>query len=158
MAFGISVLLWASGFWFLVPAVVSLAHPGHLPFAVPWWGLVFPTVSCSPTHRTPTYEPASPIQGVYSLLTVALGNKLNSGPLRILGTIFTLAIFVIFTGIATRTLIMLYDESVGYPPCHEDELLLRGVTKERRENEGDPARGVPMGGFGDVLRIGLNAV
>lgn len=43
-AFAFGVFLWVTGFWFLIPPIMSLAHRSHIPFAISWWGLIFPTV------------------------------------------------------------------------------------------------------------------
>jgi len=105
-----AVVLWFFGIWFLVPAATQLAYSKHIPFGIPWWGLIFP-------------------MGVYSLLTVDLGNKLNSGVLRCLGAIYILATFVTFTAVSIRTIVMLYKETVYYSPCREEdeEAFLPGV-------------------------------
>lgn len=97
----------------------------------------------------PLTEPRFRIQGVYSLLTVRLGNTINSGPLRVLGTIFTLIIFVLYAGIASRTLVMLYDELAEMiPPDWEDEHFLLGITKaaRRREENRSPENGLALEG------------
>ncbi|KAG8906704.1 Plasma membrane sulfite pump involved in sulfite metabolism [Tulasnella sp. 403] len=118
ICFASAVTLWVFGLWFLIPAAIVLGMSKNLKFGVPWWGLIFPT-------------------GVYAILTVQLGTKLDSGFFKILGTIYTLLIFCLFTTIMTRTLLALRSGSLFHAPCLDDQPLAPMV--EMKDAGGDGA-------------------
>ena len=45
ICFAAAVALWVLGIWFIIPSLLVLRRAGRIPFAMPWWGMVFPTVS-----------------------------------------------------------------------------------------------------------------
>ncbi|KAG8990810.1 Plasma membrane sulfite pump involved in sulfite metabolism [Tulasnella sp. JGI-2019a] len=93
-----SVTLWVFGIWFLIPAVLLLMRSRGIPFGVHWWGLIFPS-------------------GVYAVLTLGLAQKLHSSFLNIIGTIYTASVFIMFTAIATRTILSMREGSMFSAPC-----------------------------------------
>lgn len=45
ITFVIAFMLWVIGIWFLIPATIALSTSGRPPFGLPYWGLIFPSVS-----------------------------------------------------------------------------------------------------------------
>ncbi|KAG9027727.1 hypothetical protein FRB95_007424 [Tulasnella sp. JGI-2019a] len=96
--FSFSVITWIFGIWFLVPAVIRLIASRNIPFGLSSWSLIFPT-------------------GVYTVLTLGLAHKLNSSFLKVLGAIYSLCVFAMFTTLAIRTVHALPSGSMFVAPC-----------------------------------------
>ncbi|KAG8946935.1 Plasma membrane sulfite pump involved in sulfite metabolism [Tulasnella sp. 424] len=104
ITFVFAFMLWVIGIWFLVPATIVLSTSGRPPFGLPYWGLIFPT-------------------GVYTLLTIQLGTKIHSTFIHVIGTIYTLAVFCMFSIIAFKTIIRLPSGEIFHAPCLDDAPL-----------------------------------
>jgi len=73
------------------------------------------------------------LQGVYAVLTLQLAKQMDSSFLRVMGTIYTLAVFTLWTGIATRTVYFLFRGSLFHAPCLDDSLpptSMKSMTKD----------------------------
>ncbi|KAB5589488.1 Sulfite efflux pump SSU1 [Ceratobasidium theobromae] len=91
--------LWTFGVWWFALSVVAIAETfvtNRPQFAVGFWGMVFPL-------------------GVYSLLTVYISEVLDSAFFRVVASIFTLLVFMLWGTLAIMTV---YDLSE-----HREELL-----------------------------------
>ncbi|KAG8957079.1 Plasma membrane sulfite pump involved in sulfite metabolism, partial [Tulasnella sp. 408] len=104
ITFVFAFMLWVIGIWFLIPATVALSTSRGPPFGLPYWGLIFPS-------------------GVYTLLTIQLGTKINSTFIHIIGTIYALAIFCMFTVISFKTIKQLRSGKMFHAPCLDDQPL-----------------------------------
>lgn len=49
--FVFAFMLWVIGIWFLIPATVALSTSRGPPFGLPYWGLIFPSVSTPSTKH-----------------------------------------------------------------------------------------------------------
>ncbi|KIO30670.1 hypothetical protein M407DRAFT_20203 [Tulasnella calospora MUT 4182] len=104
ITFVFAFMLWVIGIWFLVPATVALSTSRGPPFGLPYWGLIFPS-------------------GVYTLLTIQLGTKINSTFIHVIGAIYTLSIFCMFTVISFKTIKQLRSGKMFHAPCLDDQPL-----------------------------------
>ncbi|KAG8975472.1 Plasma membrane sulfite pump involved in sulfite metabolism [Tulasnella sp. 425] len=104
ITFVFAFMLWVIGIWFLIPATVALSTSGRPPFGLPYWGLIFPT-------------------GVYTLLTIQLGTKINSTFIHVIGSIYALVIFCMFAVISVKTIKQLRVGNIFHAPCLDDHPL-----------------------------------
>ncbi|KDQ15256.1 hypothetical protein BOTBODRAFT_131468 [Botryobasidium botryosum FD-172 SS1] len=87
IAFSVAFILWSFGIWWLLGAAIALTDAtihSPIPFAMPWWGLIFPL-------------------GVYVVLTLQLGTTLDSSFFRIFGSILACVVFTMWGTITCRT-------------------------------------------------------
>lgn len=147
LLFAFSVIVWVFGIWFLVPAAARLIISSQdIPFGLAWWALIFPTVrralhsSSSDSCLAPVFSPFG-FQGVYTVLTLGLAQRLDSSFLNVLGAIYTVCIFAMFAVLSVRTVLALPSGSMFVAPCLTDpiatELNLGGEEVPRRV-EPDP--------------------
>lgn len=61
-------------------------------------------------------------KGVYTILTLTLAQKLHSSFLNVLGAIYTLCIFALFTGISVRTVVSMRSGSMFSAPCLSEQV------------------------------------
>ncbi|KAF9227492.1 hypothetical protein BS17DRAFT_775604 [Gyrodon lividus] len=97
-----SYILWSMGICWIVIALSSISsvlkRSGVPPFGLAYWGLIFPN-------------------GVYALLSVQLGNVLDSGFFRAFGALWSCITFLLWVTISIRTVPALIDRSIFNAPC-----------------------------------------
>ncbi|RKT98703.1 C4-dicarboxylate ABC transporter [Burkholderia sp. Nafp2/4-1b] len=100
--FGIicGLLLWGSGLWWLVTAVLFMVryHSMGLPFNLGWWGFTFPP-------------------GVYTLATLKLGQLTGYVVFTVLGQILALAVAIIWMIVIMKTLREVANGRLFQAPC-----------------------------------------
>ncbi|KAG6862250.1 hypothetical protein C0995_002181 [Termitomyces sp. Mi166 len=101
---GFAVLLIGQNFRTLLPfevmciifallGIYDTLRRTHVPFALTFWGLVFPN-------------------GVFANLTITLSKTFDSGFFRVLGSIYAGATLGVWIFVATRTAFVVYDRSI----------------------------------------------
>ena len=89
----VGLILWGFAIvWFIV-AVIMIAVSGGFPFNMGWWGFIFPVGKCS--SLSPLYNTASLIviwTGVFTLLTIAIGEELESRFFKVLSCVRSFSI------------------------------------------------------------------
>ncbi len=95
-----AVLLWGLGLWWLALAVlVTHRHAREgMPFNLGWWGFTFPL-------------------GVYALTTLRLGETLAAPFFTSLGAVLVVALVLLWTLVASRTLAGAYRGNLFVSPC-----------------------------------------
>lgn len=95
-----AVLLWGLGLWWLALAVLVTGRYARqgMPFNLGWWGFTFPL-------------------GVYALTTLRLGEALAAPFFTGLGAVLVVALVLLWTLVASRTLAGAYRGSLFVSPC-----------------------------------------
>ncbi|BDD64377.1 hypothetical protein MAP00_009202 [Monascus purpureus] len=106
----ISLLMWSFGLIWLILALGTVSHCTPFPFNMGWWGFTFPL-------------------GVYSANTIQLGKELDLAFFKVLGTIFSSAVMILWVVVAARTALGAWRGNLFYAPC------LRNL-KEKDEDGG----------------------
>lgn len=103
--YGVSIisalLLWGLGLVWLVLAIAVLFDlwlVSDLHFNLGWWGFTFPL-------------------GVFASATAQLGKELDSGAFRILGTIFSVVVTLLWLCISAMTLLRAIKGEIFFSPC-----------------------------------------
>ncbi|KAK3698211.1 Plasma membrane sulfite pump involved in sulfite metabolism [Vermiconidia calcicola] len=96
--FYVALIMWAWGMVWFALALASIYKAWPLPFNMGWWGFTFPL-------------------GVYSLSTVLIGVELPSLFFRVLGTIFGVAVILLWCVIAFRTVMGAWNGHLFNAPC-----------------------------------------
>ncbi|KAH0827620.1 voltage-dependent anion channel [Lanmaoa asiatica] len=100
--FCMSYILWSMGICWIFIAILSifsvLKQSGTPCFGLAYWGLIFPN-------------------GVFALLSVQLGNVLDSGFFRAFGALWSCVVFLLWITISIRTVPALIDRSIFNAPC-----------------------------------------
>ncbi|KAL3445994.1 voltage-dependent anion channel [Aspergillus insuetus] len=111
MGFLVGLILWSFGLVWLFFASASIARAKTFPFNIGWWGFLFPI-------------------GAYASCTCQIGAELPSSFFRILGTIITLCVVVLWIVISLGTLKGVIAGTIFYSPCLAE---LRAKEMERSE-------------------------
>ena len=86
----VALVIWGFGFVWLLIAIGSILHirirGEHIPFNMGWWGFTFPI-------------------GVFTSATVQFGTELDSVAFKVLGTIFTVSLVLLWITVAVGTAI-----------------------------------------------------
>ena len=95
-----ALLLWGLGLWWLALAVLVTQRQARegMPFNLGWWGFTFPL-------------------GVYALTTLRLGEALAAPFFTGLGAVLVVALVLLWTLVASRTLAGAYQGSLFVSPC-----------------------------------------
>ena len=95
-----ALLLWGLGLWWLALAVLVTQRQARegMPFNLGWWGFTFPL-------------------GVYALTTLRLGEALAAPFFTGLGAVLVVALILLWTLVASRTLAGAYQGSLFVSPC-----------------------------------------
>ncbi|KZP34491.1 hypothetical protein FIBSPDRAFT_809805 [Athelia psychrophila] len=97
-------VLWSFATMWMLFALLGIQHAvrkSRFPFAVPFWGLIFPN-------------------GVYATLTLKLSTTLDSPFLRIYGAMYSTTTLLLWIWVATRTAMLLRNRHIFEAPCMED--------------------------------------
>lgn len=95
-----ALLLWGLGLWWLALAVLVTQRQARegMPFNLGWWGFTFPL-------------------GVYALTTLRLGEALAAPFFTGLGAVLVVALVLLWTLVASRTLAGAYRGELFVSPC-----------------------------------------
>ncbi|PYH64104.1 TDT family transporter [Aspergillus vadensis CBS 113365] len=101
MGFMIALILWSFGLVWLFFALASIARSKSFPFNIGWWGFTFPL-------------------GVYATSTCQMGKELPSEFFRVLGTILSLCVVVLWIVVSIGTLRGVVSGRLFFAPCLGD--------------------------------------
>ncbi|KAH6719485.1 sulfite efflux pump SSU1 [Leptodontidium sp. MPI-SDFR-AT-0119] len=104
VGFLVGLIMWGfSIVWFFV-AVVMIATSGGFPFNMGWWGFIFPV-------------------GVFTLLTISIGEELESQFFKILSCVLTGTCVVMWLVVAAGTAQRSWTGKMFYAPCLGTDLF-----------------------------------
>lgn len=117
MGFLIGIIMWGYGLIWLTIAVASIHNAKRFPFNMGWWGFTFPL-------------------GVYAVSTTTLAKELPSAFFRVVGTIFSLSVTLLWIVVALGTLYRAWTGEIFIAPClKEAEEKEKEKEKERLEKK-----------------------
>jgi tellurite resistance protein TehA-like permease len=94
----VSLIMWAFGLTWLCFALASIYKSRPFPFNMGWWGFTFPL-------------------GVFSVSTIEFGVQMPSMFFKVLGTIFSVAVIMLWCVVATGTVRGALDGRLFNAPC-----------------------------------------
>jgi tellurite resistance protein TehA-like permease len=97
LGWGVAVLLWGFGLVWLFFAVASISR-SRFPFNMGWWGFTFPV-------------------GVFTMSTISIGQEMESGFFKILGTVFAVCVMLLWAVVAAGTVKNLVVGKLVEAPC-----------------------------------------
>ncbi|KAH7109598.1 sulfite transporter Ssu1 [Dendryphion nanum] len=112
----IGIIMWGFGIVWLFFAIASLSRT-RFPFNLGWWGFTFPL-------------------GVYATATVQISKELPSLFFKVLGTIFSLAVVLLWAVVSVGTVWNSLSGELFVAPCVK-EWEIKQVEKENQKQEGD---------------------
>lgn len=115
--FYLAMIMWGFGMVWLFFALASIYTVPRFPFNMGAWGFVFPL-------------------GVYTVSTVTLGLELPSAFFRILGTIFSLAVTLLWMIIGIMTLQRAITKQIFVAPCLKDVEAEELAVSDKSRNGG----------------------
>jgi tellurite resistance protein TehA-like permease len=98
VGFFVGLILWGFGLLWFCFALVGLYRSKPIPFNMGWWGFTFPL-------------------GVYAAATLEIGLELDSMFFKVLGTIFSCAVFLLWLLVAAGTVKGAISGKLFYAPC-----------------------------------------
>ncbi|PYI20097.1 malate permease [Aspergillus violaceofuscus CBS 115571] len=101
MGFLVGLILWSFGLVWLFLAIASIARCRSFPFNIGWWGFTFPL-------------------GVFATSTCQLGKELPSEFFRVLGTILSVCVVVLWGVVGVGTLQGVLSGRLFFAPCLAD--------------------------------------
>ncbi|KAF1973446.1 hypothetical protein BU23DRAFT_464524 [Bimuria novae-zelandiae CBS 107.79] len=105
----VGLVLWGFALiWFIV-AIIMIAMAYPFPFNMGWWGFVFPV-------------------GVYTLLTISIGEEFEFRFFKVLSCVLTGACVAMWLVLAVRTAIRAITGKMFYAPCLGTDLFMKKVT------------------------------
>ncbi|KIW04163.1 uncharacterized protein PV09_04970 [Verruconis gallopava] len=107
----LGLIMWGFGLVWLFFAVASISR-SKFPFNIGWWGFTFPL-------------------GVYSVATTTLALELPSLVFKVLGTIFSVAVVLLWMVVATGTAMKAWTGELFFAPCLDD---WKRRLEEKRSN------------------------
>jgi tellurite resistance protein TehA-like permease len=115
----IALIMWAFGLTWLCFALASIWKTGSFPFNMGWWGFTFPL-------------------GVFAVSTIELGLQMPSLFFRVLGTVLSVAVILLWCVVATGTVRGAWDGRLFNAPCLanlpkrvEGDGVVEGAEKEK---------------------------
>ncbi|OAP65281.1 hypothetical protein AYL99_01253 [Fonsecaea erecta] len=115
VSFFVGLILWGfSIVWFIV-AVMMVATSGRFPFNMGWWGFIFPV-------------------GVFTLLTMTIGEELESRFFKVLSCVLTVACIAMWLVIAAMTLQRSIKGTMFYAPCLGTDLYGKRTKELSKDN------------------------
>ncbi|KKK21621.1 C4-dicarboxylate transporter/malic acid transport protein [Aspergillus rambellii] len=115
LGFLVSLILWSFGLVWLFFASASIARCKTFPFNIGWWGFTFPL-------------------GVYALSTCQMGAELPSAFFRVLGTILSVCVVILWIVVSLGTLKGMIAGHIFHAPCLGDLKM--------REDDSDETKAV----------------
>jgi C4-dicarboxylate transporter/malic acid transport protein len=110
----LALILWGYGLVWLFFAVASISRT-RFPFNMGWWGFTFPL-------------------GVYTVATTTLARELPSGFFKVLGTIFSVAVVMLWLGISFQTTRLAATGKIFFAPCVETYEKNRAAAEARKSS------------------------
>lgn len=101
LGFLAALLLWGFGLVWLFFAIASLLTVRHFPFNMGWWGFTFPL-------------------GVYAVSTTTLAAEIPSGFFKVVGTVFSIAVVLLWMVVSAWTLLKASTGEMFFAPCLKD--------------------------------------
>ncbi|KIV96043.1 hypothetical protein PV10_03625 [Exophiala mesophila] len=105
MGIFVALIMWGFGLCWLVFALATIYQTRPFPFNMGWWGFTFPL-------------------GVYAVSTITFGVEMPSLFFRVLGTIFAVAVILLWCVVAFGTAKGAWSGKLFYAPC------LKNLKKE----------------------------
>ena len=112
----IGIIMWGFGIVWLFFAIASLSRT-RFPFNLGWWGFTFPL-------------------GVYATATVQISKELPSAFFKVVGTIFSLAVVLLWAVVSVGTVRKSLSGALFVAPCVK-EWESKQIQKEAQTPEGD---------------------
>lgn len=94
----LALTMWGFGLTWLILASITIWSSRPFPFNMGWWGFTFPL-------------------GVFAVSTITIGNELPSLFFQVLGTIFSIAVMLLWGLVAARTARGALSGKLFYAPC-----------------------------------------
>ncbi|KIW67387.1 hypothetical protein PV04_06646 [Phialophora macrospora] len=119
----VALAIWGYGLVWLFFAIASITR-SRFPFNMGWWGFTFPL-------------------GVYAVSTCTLAEEIPSKFFKVLGTIFSVAVILLWMVVGLGTLKGALSGELLYAPCveqYEKRLASKDKDKDRIVNRGLPLR------------------
>ncbi|GLB37103.1 putative voltage-dependent anion channel [Lyophyllum shimeji] len=110
-------MLWSLAVMSIIFALMGIfetVRHRRIPFGLPFWGLVFPN-------------------GVFANLTINLSIAFDSNFFRILGSIYSIATFLVWVFVATRTVALVYDRSIFEPQVDGGDDIEKSRIQEQQK-------------------------
>ncbi|KAH6865603.1 sulfite transporter Ssu2 [Alternaria rosae] len=117
----LALIMWAFGLTWLCFALASIYKSRPFPFNMGWWGFTFPL-------------------GVMALSTMELGNIFPSLFFRVLGTIFAVAVILLWCVVAVGTARGAWSGRLFNAPCLKNLPKRDSTGKDEAEKEKGPAQ------------------
>lgn len=102
-----ALIMWAFGTVWFIYALAAIYSCGSFPFNMGWWGFTFPL-------------------GVFAISTIQLGVEFPSLVFRVLGTIFSVMVIVLWIVVFSGTVRGAWKGHLFYAPC------LKNLPRDRR--------------------------
>ena len=121
----LALVLWGYGLVWLFFALASISR-GKFPFNMGWWGFTFPL-------------------GVFTVSTTTLGKDLPSAFFRVLGTIFSVSVVLLWLLVAIKTLRSALSDKLFSAPCvaqYEAEQAVRQLRAKEGKSTGGSDKAV----------------
>ncbi|OAL38918.1 hypothetical protein AYO20_01669 [Fonsecaea nubica] len=98
LGFFVALIMWGFGLCWLVFALATIYSTRPFPFNMGWWGFTFPL-------------------GVYAISTVTFGVEMPSRFFKVLGTVFAVAVILLWCVVAAGTARGAWSGHLFYAPC-----------------------------------------
>lgn len=108
-------IMWGFGLVWLFFAIASITRH-RFPFNLGWWGFTFPL-------------------GVFSIATTTLAKEIPSGFFKVLGTIFSLTVVLIWLVVGSWTCYRAFTRQLVFAPCISEWEAEQNQTQARRKSE-----------------------
>ncbi|KAF2642718.1 hypothetical protein P280DRAFT_423622 [Massarina eburnea CBS 473.64] len=112
----IALIMWSYGLIWLCFALATIYYSRPFPFNMGWWGFTFPL-------------------GVFAVSTIEFGVQMSSLFFKVLGTVFSLAVILLWCVVATGTVKGAIDGRLFHAPCLAN-LPKKGNEEEHVEENG----------------------
>ncbi|KAF2671206.1 hypothetical protein BT63DRAFT_423425 [Microthyrium microscopicum] len=113
-----SIILWGFSIVWFVVAIIMISTAASFPFNMGWWGFIFPV-------------------GVFTLLTISIGEELELKFFKVLSCVFTGICIVMWLVVAMRTVKRAATGKMFFAPCLGTDLFLKkGSSKNSKAGEG----------------------
>lgn len=110
----VALIMWASGLTWLCFALATIYYSRPFPFNMGWWGFTFPL-------------------GSFAICTIEFGIQMPSMFFKVLGTILSVAVIMLWCVVATGTVRGAISGKLFYAPC------LANLPKQKEKTD-DPER------------------
>jgi len=108
------MLMWAFALVWFVVAIIMIATAFPFPFNMGWWGFVFPV-------------------GVFTLLTISIGEEFDFRFFKILSCVLTVACVIMWIPLAARTIKRAASGKMFFAPCLGTDLFLKRTEDAKRK-------------------------